>query len=883
MNIDFAAINAAALPCLESLVREWLPEGHRESGEYKIGSLSGEPGRSCSINLRSGVWKDFASDAGGSDPISLLAAIRNVSQKEAAIELGERLRTGIESDGVRAAPKAKEAPEWKPITAPANAPSPSFNHHRFGTPSHKWAYRDTDGNLLGFICRFDLPNGKDVVPRCYAESSEGRREWRWLSFAKPRPLYGLDLLAANPAAGVLIVEGEKAADAARTISPGVVVTWPGGGKAVRFTDWSPLKGRKVVIWPDRDEPGIEAAQAIARAIAPIVEKVRIITPPAGESDGWDLADAVAEGWDRARLVQALKPAPEPEPDHDEPPPHDFEPVGPPPDVTENAAPFPEPVRRVYHNDRVSDLPFRLLGVDGDQFFYMPDKGQQIVSLTASSHSKLNLMRLAPLQLWEAEYPCKSGADWEAAANAMIQKSISLPKFDPRRIRGRGCWIDGDDVVFHAGDKLYIGGKEMPIQSYRSHVRAVYEGGLEIEMDAGEIANSREAGQLIELCEMLSWERPLYGKLLAGWLALAPICGSLKWRPHVWITGPSGSGKSWAISNIVGTMVGTSAVHVQGSSTEAGVRQQIGCDALPVVFDEAESEDKRGQQRLEGMLELARQASSESLAGIVKGSANGSSVTYLVRSCFMFASIGVAAVKKADVSRISTLTLRKNLAPGADDHFRLIEALASKTTQDDGYCARLRARSLRNAKAIRANALTFSAAAVAFTGDKRSADQVGALLAGAFSLTSNKEVTREYASEWMAKQDWTGFKSEDIDNDENQCLSHLFASSIRFELAGRAVTRSIAEAVQAAQLSTATDDQLRERVEVKSALQRHGIKIKDGRAYIANKHPALERLFADTPWAGAKWRQQFERVEGHQRHEVMNFGTQVRQRAVSIPI
>jgi hypothetical protein len=87
MKLDFAAINAAALSSLESLVTEWLPAGRREGHEWKVGSLSGEPGRSLSINLSSGVWKDFSTDAGGGDPVSLLAAIRSCGMKDAAVEL----------------------------------------------------------------------------------------------------------------------------------------------------------------------------------------------------------------------------------------------------------------------------------------------------------------------------------------------------------------------------------------------------------------------------------------------------------------------------------------------------------------------------------------------------------------------------------------------------------------------------------------------------------------------------------------------------------------------------------------------------------------------------------------------------------------------------
>ena len=888
-KIDFDQINSAALSALESLVHEWFPQGHKEGHEFKIGSLSGEPGRSMSINLRSGAWKDFASDAGGSDPISLLAAIRSVSMAEAARELGERLHTGIASAGVTAPRKPDDAPTWNPIVpVPETAPAPTFRHHKFGQHSKEWAYRTSEGGLIGYIVRFDLPDGgKDVVPRCYCTNAEGKREWRWLSFAKPRPLYGLDLLAAKPTAGVIIVEGEKTADAARKICPGVVVTWPGGGKAVRYADWSPLAGRKVIIWPDRDEPGIAAAQSIAKALAPIAASVRVITPPAGEPDGWDLADALAEGWDKAWVVDFLKPKSEstlsgnppelsgnpPEPYHHEPPPGWDAPA----DFT------PPPIIR--HDDRLADLPFRLLGVDGDQFFYMPDRGHQIVALSASSHSKPNLMRLAPLQCWETEFPTKSGADWDCAVNALIQKSQTMPKFDPRRIRGRGCWIDGKDVVFHAGDRLVVNGQTVEIPDYKSAIRAIYEGALEIEVDSADHAPNADAAKVIELCEMLSWERPLYGKLLAGWLALAPVSGALAWRPHLWVTGPSGSGKSWTVANIIQPLVGETALHVQGNTSEAGIRGQLGSDALPVVFDEAESEDKASQQRFNGVLELARQASTETGAGIVKGTAQGGSITYLIRSCFLFASIGVAAVKKADVSRITVLPLTKNTGPEGQEQFDRIKSLWRATIGQDGYCERIRSRSLRHAMIIRANAETFSGVAVEFTGDKRSADQIGTLLAGAYSLTSTREITKEAARSWMARQDWSGFRSEEVDNDENQCLSHLFAASLRFEVHGNHVVRSVSEIVEEA-LSipdhSVFETDAKRKHELHQALIRHGMRMDDGGIYIANRHQALEAVFSDTPWAGAKWRLQLERVPGARRVDTMSFGKHVRQRAVFVP-
>ena len=91
MTVDFERINAAALAVLPTLAARWFPEGAREGREWVVGDLSGTPGRSLKINLRSGVWRDFATGDGGSDPVSLAAAISGLSQVEAARRLADML------------------------------------------------------------------------------------------------------------------------------------------------------------------------------------------------------------------------------------------------------------------------------------------------------------------------------------------------------------------------------------------------------------------------------------------------------------------------------------------------------------------------------------------------------------------------------------------------------------------------------------------------------------------------------------------------------------------------------------------------------------------------------------------------------------------------
>ncbi|OYD85733.1 hypothetical protein CHT98_02945 [Azospirillum brasilense] len=197
------------------------------------------------------------------------------------------------------APKDGGMVIWEPLLpVPDDAPR-AIPPHRLGKPSAKWAYRDANGDLLGMVCRFDRGDGgKDVVPLVFARNTAtGETAWRWQAFPTPRPLYGLDRLAAHPDAPVLVVEGEKAADAAAPLFPGhIAVTSPGGSKAADKADWSALAGRRVVIWGDNDPPGRSYAEAVARlALAAGAPSIAMVQVPAGWPTAWDLADKPPPG------------------------------------------------------------------------------------------------------------------------------------------------------------------------------------------------------------------------------------------------------------------------------------------------------------------------------------------------------------------------------------------------------------------------------------------------------------------------------------------------------------------------------------------------------------------------------------------------------------
>lgn len=67
------------------------------------------------------------------------------------------------------------------------------------------------------------------------------------------PLYGLDTL--GDARQVIVVGSEQGRDALAGETGRTVLSWAGGTQGVKHTDWTPLRGRNVVIWPDADAPG----------------------------------------------------------------------------------------------------------------------------------------------------------------------------------------------------------------------------------------------------------------------------------------------------------------------------------------------------------------------------------------------------------------------------------------------------------------------------------------------------------------------------------------------------------------------------------------------------------------------------------------------------
>lgn len=145
-------------------------------------------------------------------------------------------------------------------------PKRAGTEREFGSfvPSLVFPYRREDGSLFGYVLRHDLPDGKKETPMVmWVRLPNGRETWSRFPFPKPRPLYGLEALGSGQ---VIVVEGEKCKDALALATGRTVVSWSGGTEGMKHTDWTPLKGRGVILWPDADGPGMNTATALSRAL-----------------------------------------------------------------------------------------------------------------------------------------------------------------------------------------------------------------------------------------------------------------------------------------------------------------------------------------------------------------------------------------------------------------------------------------------------------------------------------------------------------------------------------------------------------------------------------------------------------------------------------------
>ena len=328
-SIDPALIKQELNSRIKDLAYQFLgkPQSQKAT-EWRYGNK-----RSISIHVagtKQGLYSNFETGESG-NALKFIQDQLECDHKQAfkwgAQWLGEGItRSSLQAKPVTVAqPLPQQKQEWTPIF-PAPTPSsipvdlksqPQMAYMLKGRQEiARYAYTDAEKNILGFVVRLEDKNGHKITPTfTFCQNDKGEKQWRWKGFGNARPLYGLDQLKEKSNAPVLVVEGEKTCETARTLFPDhAVVTWSGGAGAVQKSDWSVLKDRSVIIWPDNDKAGTNAAQKISSILEDQGnEKVSIVDLPSTLPHKWDLADKVPDGLDVVEISKNCRQQKEKEP------------------------------------------------------------------------------------------------------------------------------------------------------------------------------------------------------------------------------------------------------------------------------------------------------------------------------------------------------------------------------------------------------------------------------------------------------------------------------------------------------------------------------------------------------------------------------------------
>ena len=344
--------------------QQLLPGGKVQNNEYIVKNptrIDNKAGSFC-INTTTGKWSDFATNDAGNDLISLTSYIKGISRLDACFYIGvprpdkssandiaksdlnthSKVEEEIEEYKDIKQEQAEEEQqasttttdiELQPDVISPNYVVPEFSEE-FITKNQKGEFKDairtiyryysSKGVPVGSVVRYDMEKGGEEY-KTFHQYSYNPIKRRWTSgwSGEGKPLYNLQEIVSRPDVPVMVVEGEKTVEAAKKLFPEYVVTTSSGGaQAPRFSNWSCLSDRDVIIARDNDVTGSRYAKTLndiltkqgAKSISglsPLRLGSYVIVDGKPTKRGeetakkYDLADSVADGW-TAELINEWK-------------------------------------------------------------------------------------------------------------------------------------------------------------------------------------------------------------------------------------------------------------------------------------------------------------------------------------------------------------------------------------------------------------------------------------------------------------------------------------------------------------------------------------------------------------------------------------------------
>jgi P4 family phage/plasmid primase-like protien len=157
-------------------------------------------------------------------------------------------------------------------------------------------WRSREGDLIGYLGRT-----KEKITHQIFYTEKG---WTQGSLGKDKPLFGLQTLKND--GPVHIHEGEKAWHFANKLLPEqAAVTWVGGAHQPHLSDWSSLANRELLIFPDHDIEGFDAAITIYENLKNKCPEINFVLPTEKTKPKWDIADGIESGWLKEQVQEHI--------------------------------------------------------------------------------------------------------------------------------------------------------------------------------------------------------------------------------------------------------------------------------------------------------------------------------------------------------------------------------------------------------------------------------------------------------------------------------------------------------------------------------------------------------------------------------------------------
>ena len=419
-----------------------------------------------------------------------------------------------------------------------------------------------------------------------------------------------------------------------------------------------------------------------------------------------------------------------------------------------------------------------LGYNGKKSYYFATHQKRVFELSANEHNQTQFGLMAPDKYWGDRFGWLKDAEGEPTTpnfRLVVQKlgieQTNAGFFDPENIRGQGSWQEKDEIAVNIGDKILYKGELKPIFNHDIPTKFFYEASKGIDLDFNKKLSYKQSLEIVEAFKMLYYKNPHDYIFLLGWIVVAQISGAINWRPHLYITGARGNGKSTILDWIYSMIPMSISVT---DTTAAGIKQGLGNNAKAVIYDESEPNSEKDRSQIGDVIKLARHCSTRTTGNILRGTAGGRAVAYNTNAIFCLGSIQKINFNSADDSRFFVIEMN-SVKDQPHDEFVKLEKLMQKVS---GYAPMVLSRSIDQYKTIMNNIEICKIYIKSLKYEARLADQLAPILAGYFSLFSNDLMEDETIEELLKMINFqnSDYVENNLETDSEKCLDTIMQLS-----------------------------------------------------------------------------------------------------------